>query len=111
VGELFIDGHANCLEELGAFAIAYSRINEFFYGLKRGTADVKPGKSVRELDNEYRVAHETQGAAFERVSAEFLAAEWPKARPDIWEAHQARLLHAVTAFREPLEKLLVEYVP
>jgi hypothetical protein len=111
VGELLVDGHANCLEELGALVIVDSRINEFFYGLKRGTVDVKPGKSVRDLDNEYRVLYETQGAAFQRVSAEFLAADWPKARPDIWEAHQAKLLQAVTAIREPLENLLVEYVP
>ena len=111
VGELLIDGHANCLEELGAFVIAYSRINEFFAGLKRGTADVKSGKSARQLFDEYHEVHETLGRAFERVSAEFLSAEWPKSRPDVWQENQAKLLQAVTALTERVTRLLGEYVP
>ena len=111
VGELLVDGHANCLQELGALVIADSRLNEFFAKLKHGTPDVNPGKSTTQLLDEYREVHETLGEAFERASAEFLSAEWPKSRPDIWEANQAKLRHAVTALAERLTRLVAEYVP
>lgn len=111
VGELLVDGHADCLEELGALVIADSRINQLFARLKRGTADVHPVKNARRLLEVYLEVHETLGADFERASAEFLSAEWPKFRPDVWEENQARLQQAVTAFTERLTTLLAEYVP
>jgi hypothetical protein len=96
VGELLIDGHANCIEELGALVITYGRINAFFAGLKRGTASVKPEKSARRLGDEYNEVDKIIGGAFEHASAAFLAAEWPKLRRDIWQENQATLVQAVT---------------
>ena len=109
VGELLLDGHAECVEELGAFIIAYGRINKFFAGLKRGTADVKPGKSVQTLLEQYHQVHVTLGVAFERASAELLSAEWPTSRPDVWREKQVRLSRAVRAFTERLVNLHAEY--
>jgi hypothetical protein len=111
VGELLSDGHANCSEELGAFVIVYSRINKLFAGLKRGNADVKPGTSAERLGEEYRALCETLGVAFDRASAAFLSAEWPKSRTDIWQENQERLVQAVTAFTQALTRLLDEYGP
>ena len=116
VGELLVDGHADCLEELGAFVIADSRINEFFAGLKQRTATMKAGKSLKQLDDEYRQVYETLGRAFERASAEFLSAEspnaeWPKSRLEGWEENRVKLLQAVTALTEQVTRLLAEYVP
>ena len=101
--------HASCIEELGALVIAYAQINAFFADLKRGVASVRPGKSEAQLDEDYFGVHESLELAFERASTEFLSAEWPKNRRDVWKANHENLRVAVVAYTERLASLLNEY--
>lgn len=109
VGELLRDGRVACVEELGAFLVAYARINKLFARLKRGIANVKSGRSVESLLEEYAEICASLGTEFDRASAEVLVADDPTCRSDISQEQRARLANAVTAFTEQLLRLHGEY--
>lgn len=111
VAELLLNKHTRCLEELGAFIIAYAQINRFVADLKRGTASVKAGKTGRGLLDEYFELYESMEPTFERACTDFLSAEWPKFRTDIWDANDDKLRAAVTEYTEKLTRLLGAYKP
>jgi len=110
VAELLLDGHTSCVEELGVLVIAYERINRFFAGLKQGRTHLMPGKSAEAMLEENHAVYTTFGVAFEHAATEFLSAEWPRSRPDVWQENHDKLARAVTAYTERLTTLYEDHL-
>jgi hypothetical protein len=112
VGRLLVDGRAYCVQELGALVIAHDRLNQFIYGLKWSRVQLKPGTSLEAFKvmtgaKMYLTFEET----FERVAMEFLTAERPPQRHDIWDALEAKLKNAAVVYTDQLNSVLREFVP